>query len=138
LARTPYIRCIYGIFGRETCKYAVIYGGCIRRPTLSVLLTTLFPVQPCTSHLSTAFQTKNVLRVNTVYYPLSYPTLQLPPEHRFLDQTFGQNPIYTVHIRYLWQGNLQICGHIQWMYTTANPISTAYYPLSCPTLHLPP
>jgi hypothetical protein len=26
LARTTYIRCVYGIFGRETTKYTVIYG----------------------------------------------------------------------------------------------------------------
>jgi len=35
LARTIYIRCIYGIFGRETTKYTVIYGVSIRFwPTL--------------------------------------------------------------------------------------------------------
>jgi hypothetical protein len=35
LARTLYIRCIYGIFGREITKYTVIYGAYIRfRPTL--------------------------------------------------------------------------------------------------------
>ena len=30
LARTIYIRCIYGIFGREIIKYTVIYGVYIR------------------------------------------------------------------------------------------------------------
>jgi hypothetical protein len=30
LARTIYIRCIYGIFGREITKYTVIYGVNIR------------------------------------------------------------------------------------------------------------
>jgi hypothetical protein len=35
LARTIYIRCIYGIFGREMTKYTVIYGVYIRFwPTL--------------------------------------------------------------------------------------------------------
>jgi len=35
LARTIYIRCIYGIFGREITKYTVIYGVYIRFwPTL--------------------------------------------------------------------------------------------------------
>ena len=35
LARTMYIRCIYGIFGRELIKYTVIYGVYIRFwPTL--------------------------------------------------------------------------------------------------------
>jgi hypothetical protein len=35
LARTIYIRCIYGIFGREFTKYTVIYGVHIRLwPTL--------------------------------------------------------------------------------------------------------
>jgi hypothetical protein len=35
---------------------------------------------------------------------------------------FGQNPMYTVSIRYFWQGNHQIYGHIQCIYTVlANP-----------------
>ena len=35
LARTIYIRCIYGLYGREITKYTVIYGVYIRfRPTL--------------------------------------------------------------------------------------------------------
>jgi len=29
LARTIYIRCIHGVFGREATKYTVIYGVCI-------------------------------------------------------------------------------------------------------------
>ena len=34
----------------------------------------------------------------------------------------GQNQIYTVNIRYFWQGNHQIYGHIQCIYTVlANP-----------------
>jgi len=37
LARTIYIRCIYGIFGREIIKYTVIYGVYIRFwPTLYI------------------------------------------------------------------------------------------------------
>jgi hypothetical protein len=37
LARTMYIRCIYGIFGREITKDTVIYGVYIRFwPTLSI------------------------------------------------------------------------------------------------------
>jgi len=37
LARTIYIRCIYGIFGREITKYTVIYGVYIRFwPTLEI------------------------------------------------------------------------------------------------------
>jgi hypothetical protein len=39
LARTLYIRCIYGIFGRETTEYTVIYGVYIRFwPTLHMCL----------------------------------------------------------------------------------------------------
>jgi len=35
----------------------------------------------------------------------------------------GQNHIYTVYIRYFWQGNHQIYGHIRCIYTgLANPI----------------
>ena len=37
LVRTIYIRCIYGIFGREITKYTVIYGVYIRFwPTLRI------------------------------------------------------------------------------------------------------
>jgi len=39
LARTIYIRCIYGIFGREITEYTVIHGVYIRFwPTLLVCL----------------------------------------------------------------------------------------------------
>jgi hypothetical protein len=38
LARTIYIRCICGTFGREITKYTVIYGAYIRFwPTLIIL-----------------------------------------------------------------------------------------------------
>jgi len=41
LAKTIYIRCIYGILGRETTKYTVIYGVYIRFwPTQLVHLST--------------------------------------------------------------------------------------------------
>jgi hypothetical protein len=34
----------------------------------------------------------------------------------------GQNHIYTVLVRYFWQGNHQIYGHIRYVYTVlANP-----------------
>ena len=42
LARTIYIRCAYGIFGREITIYTVIYGVYIRFwPTLQVIVITL-------------------------------------------------------------------------------------------------
>ena len=51
LARTINIRCIYGIFGRETTKYTVIYGEYMRLwPTLTiycmyvVLANPVYPV----------------------------------------------------------------------------------------------
>ena len=41
LARTIYIRCIYGIFGREITKYTVIYGVYVRFwPTLHMSYRT--------------------------------------------------------------------------------------------------
>ena len=41
----------------------------------------------------------------------------------------GQNHIYTVCIRYLWQGNHQIYGHKQCIYTVlANPIYMWFWP----------
>ena len=43
LARTIYIRCIYGIFGREITEYTVIYGVYIRFwPTLSAMDTEFY------------------------------------------------------------------------------------------------
>ena len=43
LARTIYIRCIYGISGREIIKYTVVYGVYTRFwPTLH-----MYPVSPC-------------------------------------------------------------------------------------------
>ena len=40
-ARTIYIRCIYGIFGREITNYTVIYGAYIRFwPTLHICICT--------------------------------------------------------------------------------------------------
>jgi hypothetical protein len=48
-------------------------------------------------------------------------------QHGFPAQTLrvGQNPICTVHIRYFWQGNHQIYGHIRCIYTVrANPTNT--------------
>jgi len=42
LARTIYIRCIYGVFGREITKYTVIYGVHIRFwPTLQMRCAVL-------------------------------------------------------------------------------------------------
>ena len=44
--------------------------------------------------------------------------------HRF---RVGQNHIYTVYIRYFWQGNHQIYGHIRCIYTVlANPTYVAH------------
>ena len=41
----------------------------------------------------------------------------------------GQDHIYTVHIRYFWQGNRQIYGHIRRIYTVlANPNLTCKRP----------
>ena len=39
----------------------------------------------------------------------------------------GQNHTYTVCIRYIWQGNHHIYGHIRCIYTVlANPISVPH------------
>jgi len=41
----------------------------------------------------------------------------------------GQNNKYTVYIRYFWQGNHQIYGHIRCIYTVlANPIYIGFWP----------
>ena len=47
LAKTTYIRCIYGILGREITKYTVIYGVYIRSwPTLNIY-NRYISLQPC-------------------------------------------------------------------------------------------
>jgi len=47
LARTIYIRCVYGVFGREITIYTVIYGVYIRFwPTL-LIYGVMPPSQPC-------------------------------------------------------------------------------------------
>jgi len=44
----------------------------------------------------------------------------------------GQNHIHTVYIRYFWQGNHQIYGHIRCIYTVlANPTSIAHLTSTC-------
>ena len=54
----------------------------------------------------------------------------------------GQNHIYTVYIRYFWQGNYEIYGHIRCIYTVlANPNYVARTTLSltpCYIHHLAP
>ena len=43
-------------------------------------------------------------------------------EHKAVIFRVGQNHIYTVFIRYFWQGIHQKYGHVQWKYTVlANP-----------------
>ena len=44
----------------------------------------------------------------------------------------GQNHIYTVYIRYIWQGNHQIYGHIRCIYTVlANPNYVTFCDVTC-------
>ena len=48
-ARTTYIHCIYGIFGRGITRHTVIYGAYTQFwPTLPVTHTTLHPCCTCT------------------------------------------------------------------------------------------
>jgi len=59
------------------------------------------------------------LRVQTRWYGTSYW-----PRQYFIMRIFrvGQNHICTVYIRYFWQGNHQIYGHIRCIYLVlANP-----------------
>jgi hypothetical protein len=50
LARTIYIRCMYGNFGREITKYTVIHGAYVRfRPTLLICIKSLQHHAPHTS-----------------------------------------------------------------------------------------
>jgi len=81
LARTVYIRCIYGIFCRELTKYTVVYGVYIRfgqplifcSPPIHTLtdsvslMSTVWKVVPLSSGLlDTAASNEEVLRLDTV------------------------------------------------------------------------
>jgi len=49
----------------------------------------------------------------------------------------GQNHIYTVYIRYFWQGNHQIYGHIRCIYTVlANPTHVTVFLMSDFKVHV--
>jgi len=69
LARTLYIRCIYGIFGRETTEYTVMYGVYIRFwPTL------------CVSHNALAARCKQtIFPLNSTVF--QYARTQLGPKN---------------------------------------------------------
>jgi len=50
-----------------------------------------------------------------------------PLLHSIVDKAWGRTHIYTVYIRYFWQGNHQIYGHIRCIYTVlANPMDEAW------------
>jgi hypothetical protein len=60
LARTIHLWCIYGVFGREIIKHAVIYGVCIRFwPTLHIQEEVWVAVQVCIKHSRAAERSKD-------------------------------------------------------------------------------
>jgi hypothetical protein len=62
LARTIYIRCIHGIFGREISKYTVIKSVCIR------LWPALHMLQLWARHIHHRLQTTHVWLADTVMH----------------------------------------------------------------------
>ena len=138
MARTIYIRCIYGIFGREITKYTVLCGVYIR----IVIIPESARLMCESAHtLLLYFRTTKNTRVGlarTTYIRCIYGIfgrdfingveLARNIYIRYFWQKFhqrwriGQNHIYTVYIRYFWQGNCQIYGHMRCIYTVlANP-----------------
>jgi len=128
-----YIRCIYGIFGRGITKYTIIYGAYIQFwPTLNITQSIQLPTRPLppfdVRRTHERFMRARVLRkaraCGTTCTKVTWLFSTI--------SRVGQNHIYTVHIRYFWQGNHQIYGHIRCIYTVlANPNyitkhSTAY------------
>ena len=70
------------------------------------------------SHTST-WPHKNTNRMNLVIKTMFYNLQSIALNNMC---RVGQNHIYTVYIRYVWQGNHQIYGHIRCIYTVlANP-----------------
>ena len=74
---------------------------------------------------SEAIISLEVCNKSTGFYSSQSPTHSHTPPitaKRFTSRV-GQNYIYTVYIRYFWQGNYEIYGHIRFIYTVlANPI----------------
>jgi hypothetical protein len=86
LARTIYIRCIYGILGREITKYTVIYGVCIRFwPTLLILY-----------RLFGHFLTKTTAHTPYIYIWFYTYTTHIYTTHIYHTYIYGSNHTYIV------------------------------------------
>ena len=85
LARTIYIRCIYGTFGRKISKYTVIYGVYIRFwPTLPIRPHFSWPVNVDNGgsidahnqlHLKAPYSQPPTLPCSPCKFPAAYPCL---------------------------------------------------------------
>jgi hypothetical protein len=105
-------------FGREITKYTVIYG---------VYIYIYGPGQPyICPRLATGINIRCIYGVfgreftkyTAIYGVYIRFWLALHPMHQI-----GNRHKYTVYVRYFWQGNHQIYGHIRCIYTVlANPI----------------
>ena len=69
LARTIYIRCMYGIFGRGITKYTVIYDVYIRFwPTLAMYVRMFYRILPKLPHTHRIYtDVKKVFAIHTAY-----------------------------------------------------------------------
>ena len=87
LARTIYIRCICGIFGREITKYTVIYGAYFRFwPTLRISVCTVYMTIYSVVSLPTE---KYILRIHMVLAnPICNPRFQRRAIMRTLDSVW--------------------------------------------------
>jgi len=123
LARTTYIRCIYGIFGRDfingvelarTIYIRCIYGIFGRSFINGVELARTIYIR-CIYGIFGRDFINGVELARNIY--IRYFWQKFHQRWRI-----GQNHIYTVYIRYFWQGNCQIYGHMRCIYTVlANP-----------------
>jgi len=96
---------------------------------MTVYICTVYDqIYFCMHRIYALYMTVYICTVHDrVYAPYMTVNLVIPlPKIPYIYRV-GQNPIYTVYVRYFWQGNHQIHGHIRCIYTVlANTIYTPY------------
>ena len=152
-----HIQCTYGVHGRETTKYTVIYGVYKRfwptldthkarlydllyrtaqsgRPRKSIqqrVVRNNFKRRSSDSQLLSRTHTQVIIQLSQTNAHGTFAALSWCScsQHKCRD---GQNHVYTVYKRYFWQGNHQINGHIRCIYTVvANPTQMQVSCLRC-------
>ena len=113
----------HGLRGRVSALYHFCYLQGVGGPCCARILTTWFAskVRPCSrffisTHMHICYSRLQML------LPLTNQWHTCVLDCRSLMYRVGQNHIFMVHTRYIWQGNHQIYGHIRCVNTVlANP-----------------